>query len=145
MQIILIQDVPGLGRAGEIKSAADGYARNYLIPRGLAVRATSKSKQIMEEKTRQKSEKLALEKAAAEELKSKIENLPAEIELKRGKQNEIFGSVSRIDLHKFLTGCGINLLKGDIELNESIKCPGEYSVSIKLHPEIRAILRLTVK
>lgn len=145
MQIILIQNVPGLGRAGETKSAAGGYARNYLIPRGLAIRATPKSKQVLEEKTRQKSEKLASEKAAAEELKSKIENLPAEIELKKGEQNEIFGSVNRIDLHKFLAKQEINLSKNAIELEKPIKKPGEYPISIKLHPEICATLRLIVK
>lgn len=145
MKIILNQDIQGLGRAGEVKSVTDGYARNYLIPKGLAAPATQKSRQILEEKVRQKMDESASEKAEAETLKSKIENLSLEMELKRGKQNEVFGSITRLDLCKNLAKQKINISKDAIDLNKPIKSPGEYSIPIKLHPEISAMLRLVIK
>ncbi len=144
MKIILQEDVPNLGKAGEIKEVAPGYARNYLIPRKCVLPATETNIRLWEEK-KKLIEKKELEKIKqAQELAKVIEKMSSTIEVKVGQEEKLFGAVTNNDIAEALNKEGIKIDKKDILLTEDIHNIGVYTVDVRLHPGVTAKLKVWV-
>jgi large subunit ribosomal protein L9 len=144
MKILLIKDVKGLGKAGEIKNAKDGYARNYLIPKGFAKLATDEVIKEWQEEQKRKEEELKKELAKLNELKEKIENTKIVIKHKLGANGHLYGAITNKEIAEYLKEKGIEIDKKNIEMQQ-IKAVGEYSVDVKLGHGIHAKLDLVVE
>jgi len=144
MKIILLEDVPTLGRRGEVRAVADGYARNYLLPHKLALNATAANLKNLEGiKARQESQ-AAKNRAQAQAQAQAIEGLHLTVARQASDEDRLFGSVGRNDIAAFLTQHGVEVERRRIGLDEPIKALGEFSVPIRLHPEVTAQLKVTV-
>ncbi len=144
MKIILLEDVPTLGRRGEVRDVADGYARNYLLPHKLALNATTANlKNIEGIKARQESQ-AAKSVAQSQAQAQVIAGLHLAVSRQASDEDRLFGSVGRNDIAAFLTQHGVEVERRRIELDEPIKTLGEFSVPIRLHPEVTAQLKVTV-
>ncbi|HYB41725.1 MAG TPA: 50S ribosomal protein L9 [Candidatus Methylomirabilis sp.] len=144
MKIILLEDVATLGRRGEVRDVADGYARNYLLPQKLALNATAANVKNLESiKARQESQ-AAKNLAHAQAQANTIGGLHMEVSRQASDEDRLFGSVGRNDIATFLTQKGIDLERRRIGLDEAIKSLGEFNVPIRLHPEVTAQLKVTV-
>ena len=144
MKVLLIKDVKGLGKAGEIKNAKDGYARNYLIPKGFAKLATDEVIKEWQEEQKRKEEELKKELAKLNELKEKIENTKIVIKHKLGANGHLYGAITNKEVAEHLKEKGIEIDKKQIDIKQ-IKAVGEYSVDIKLGHGIYAKLDLVVE
>jgi large subunit ribosomal protein L9 len=144
MKIILIQDVPSLGKAGDTVQVAEGYGRNFLIPKKLALEASAANLRHLEQQRETFLSKATKEKEKAAELASKIEQLTCDLARPAGESEKLFGSVTSMDLQKFLHEQGVALDRRKIALPSPIKALGTYTVPLKLHPEVTAQLRVTV-
>lgn len=145
MKVILTEDVKKLGSKGDVVDVADGYARNYLFPRGMAAEATKgKMKEIKEQEA--KKERLESEKREeAKKLKSKIESEKFVLKVKAGEQGRLFGSVNTKDIAEAAAEKGYDIDKRKIELNDSIKNLGVHNVGVKLYDDITAELKIDVQ
>jgi large subunit ribosomal protein L9 len=144
MRVILIQEVPNLGRAGDQVDVARGYARNYLIPRKLAVEATAAHLRALEQITaqaRQREERLTQE---AEALAGRIRSLTVTIARPAGEQERLFGSVTSGDIAEALAAHGVHLDRRKIALDSPIKALGTYAVPVRLHRAIGAEIQVQV-
>lgn len=145
MKILLLQDVIGLGAKGQIKNVADGYARNFLFPKGLAKRATpgvikEHEKQIEKVKTEEDKKLLA-----AQSLKEQIEKIILEIPLKFSEQGkEAFDSVNKAKIVAELKQREIHLKTSQVILEKPLKHEGLYEIKLLLHPKVEAILKLRI-
>ncbi len=145
MVVILLKDVKGTGKAGDIVKVSDGYARNMLLPRGLAQLATDGNMRNLEKAKADAAEKKAQEKAKAEELKAKLENLTVTITTKAGEGGRLFGSITSKDIADALKAQHkVDVDKKKFALDSPIKQMGEFSVEVKLYPEISAKLSVKV-
>ena len=144
MKILLIKDVKGLGKAGEIKNAKDGYARNFLIPKGFAKVATDEVVKEWQEVQKRKEEELQKELAKLNEIKNEIENITLNIKHKLGANGQLYGAITNKEVAEHLKQHGIDIDKKHIELKQ-IKTVGEYSVDVKLGHGIHAQLKLIVE
>ncbi len=144
MEIILRQDYEQLGKTGDIVKVKDGYARNYLIPKGIAYVATKENKKRLENEIKLRSWKQEKEKRAAEELAKKLENVSCTIPVQVGEEDKLFGSVTSQNIAEALANQGIEVDRRKIQLDEPIKSLGIYSVPIKLHPEVTATVKVWV-
>jgi large subunit ribosomal protein L9 len=144
MEVILRQDVDNLGRRGDVVKVAEGYGRNFLLPRGLAMAVTEANKAIIAKERKEHEARSAKEKAEFESLAERLSTLRFIVARKVGESDLLYGSVTSADLAEFLTGKGIDIDKRKIQLEEPIKRLGEYEVKIKLHPEVLATLKVTV-
>lgn len=145
MKVVLIQDVKNLGKAGDIKEVADGYARNFLIPKGLAVEATSTKAKEVEEKKKSLENQKKKEMAQAESQKAKIDGKVIEIKAKTGENDKLFGAVTPKEIAEAIAkDLGVNIDKKKVEIAEPIKHLGEYDVRIKLYPGIQAAIKVKV-
>ncbi len=146
MIVILNKDVKGTGKAGDVVKVSDGYARNMLIPKGLATEATQGNIRHLEKQKAIAAEKKAEEKAAAKEQAEKIGNLTVTIKTKAGDGGKIFGSITSKDIAEGLKSQhGIEVDKKKIQLSSPIKQTGEMSVDIKLYSEVSAELKVKVE
>lgn len=143
MEVILIKDVPNIGKAGEKKKVRDGFSRNYLIPRKLAVLATGGGLRFLEAKKKRAEEQRIQEKANAVKLAEQINQLTCELKAKVGQEGKLFGSVTRHDIELWLQKEGFQIDKRYIE-TEPFHQVGEYRVKIKLYPEIEAQLKVNI-
>lgn len=144
MKIILLEDVPTLGRRGEVRDVADGYARNYLLPHKLALHATAANlKNVEGIKARQVSQ-AAKNVAEAESRAQAIDGLHFTVARQASDEDRLFGSVGRNDIAAFLSQHGVEIERRRIALDEPIKTLGEFSVPIHLHPDVTAQLKVTV-
>jgi large subunit ribosomal protein L9 len=144
MKVILREDVKNLGHMGEVVNVSDGYARNFLLPKKFAVEANTKNL-----KEFQHNKKVIAERAAKikESFKTSAEKLSAvslTIKAKTGEDDKLFGSVTNMNIAEALTAEGYDIDKKKIVLDEPIKRLGEYSVTIKLHPEISTQIKVQV-
>ena len=138
MEIILKQDVNNLGSKDDLVVVKDGYARNYLIPQGFAILATSSAKKILAENIKQRAHKEAKIKAEAEKLAAKIDGLKLIIGAKTSTTGKIFGSVNTIQIAEALQEKGFEIDRKSISIKEEqIKEVGTYSAKIKLHKEVQ--------
>ncbi|HHX03369.1 MAG TPA: 50S ribosomal protein L9 [Tissierellia bacterium] len=144
MKIILLENVQGLGSKGEVVEAKDGYARNFLVPRGLAVIATDSS--LREAKHRQKSQAIRDEKELedAKALKEKMEKETFVLSVKAGEEGRIFGSVTNMDIAEAVEAAGYKVDRKDILLDNPIKDVGSHSIEIRLHPEVHVWVKVEV-
>jgi large subunit ribosomal protein L9 len=144
MKIILLDDVPKLGRRGEVREVADGYARNYLLPHRLALAATAGNlKNLDSIKTRQEQH-AARQRSEADQMAQAIERLTFVQTRQASDEGRLFGSVGRADISTFLAQNGIEVEKRRIALDEPIKALGEFSVPIRLHGDVTASLKVSV-
>lgn len=144
MELILRDDVETLGRRGEIVKVADGYARNYLLPRGLGMPVTAANKAMIEKERKAHEARLAKEKAEFESLANRIAGLRFVAPRKVGENDVLYGSVTSSDIAEFLKAKGIEVDKRKVQLEEPIKHLGEHEVKVKLHPEVLATVKLLV-
>ncbi|MBC7075669.1 MAG: 50S ribosomal protein L9 [Syntrophomonadaceae bacterium] len=145
MKVVLTQDVKNLGREGEVKEVADGYARNYLIPKGLALEATpGRLKEAKESKIRKHNkEKKARERA--KEIREKLDNKVLRIHAKAGEGGRLFGSVTTREISDILQEeFRVDIDKKKIDIGEPIKHLGEYNIKIKLYPSVHAEMKVIV-
>ncbi len=145
MEIILIENVDNLGRRGDVVNVAGGYARNYLIPKGLAILATPGNLKFVEQQKLKWAKKEAKEKEEAETVAKSIENLEIEIFKKVGEEESLYGSVTSHDIADKLNELGYNIDKKKVSLDHPLKTLGEYTVPIKLHREVIANVKVIVK
>jgi large subunit ribosomal protein L9 len=145
MKVILLRDVPGLGKAGDLKTVSSGYGRNYLVPKGLAVFAVPseisnlKERQRLLELRREEELRLALDS------QKKIESMEMRKVLTAGEEGEAFGSVRKEDIVEFLQANGIEIQKNNIALERPIKKDGEYFVPVILKDGVPANLKIIVE
>mgnify|MGYP006145438555 FL=1 len=132
MDIILLQDVETLGTSGDIIKVKPGYARNFLFPRGLAVRSSKRNRALADEKKNSAKAKQLRETQVYEELVSKLKNTEVTIEVQVGGEDRLFGSVTSQDIHKALIEKGIEIDRHSIGLEEPIKALGIYDINIKV-------------
>jgi large subunit ribosomal protein L9 len=145
MQIILQEDVEKLGTRGQLVDVAEGYARNFLLPRKLALEATSGNMKRLERMRATFAKKEASEKEAAQTLAGLLANASLELARKSGENGQLFGSVTTADISEALEAKGFTIDKRKIVLADSIKLVGEYDVPIKLYREVSATVKLVVR
>jgi large subunit ribosomal protein L9 len=145
MQIILQEDVEKLGDRGEVVTVAEGYARNFLLPRKLALEATPGNMKRLEKMRAAFAKKEATEKGDAEKLAELLSRVSLTISRKAGENDQLFGSVTSADISEALAAQGFTLDKRKIQLAEPIKIVGERLVPVKLHREVQATVVVTVK
>ena len=144
MKVILKNDVRNLGSYGDEVEVADGYGRNYLIPKGLALQATDQNKSVIDQKKKILLTRFEKDKTEAESIVNQL--LAEEICFKRkaGESDKIFGSVTSHDIAEFLNTKGFNIDKKKILLDDPIKNLGSFTVSIKIHPDVPCTLSVKV-
>jgi len=145
MDIILKQDVNGLGDKGEIVSVKDGYARNFLIPQGYAILATPSAKKVHEENTRQRAHKEEKIKQEAEEVANSLSGVSLTIGAKTSSSGKIFGSVNTIQIAEALKEKGFDIDRKNISIEgDQVKEVGKYRAQIKLHKEVKAEIEFEI-
>jgi len=144
MKVILREDVPDIGRAGQTVEVKNGYGRNYLIPRNLAIAATKGNLQAIDEVTKQKELRERKLRREAEVVKDKIEKLSLTAEVQVGDEEKVFGSVTVHDILKLLEAEGVTVPKNAVQLEAPIKVLGVYTVPIKIEKDVTAELKLWV-
>ena len=145
MEVILKEDVVNLGSRGDVVKVADGYGRNYLLPRKLAMQATENNKAVIAQMKAASARRSASEKAQAEELVTKLEPVALTFTRKAGEQGHLFGSVTSSDIAAGLAAQGFEIDRRRIVLAEPLKSLGDFKVSIKLHREVTAQVKVTVE
>jgi len=144
MQIILREDIQNLGRPGDVVKVRDGYARNFLLPRNLAVEANPKSIRAFEHQKRLALLRREAKKTEALKIKDRLEALRINLTARAGEEGKLFGSVTNIDIERALREQNIEVERRKIMLAEPIKQLGEYQVPVKIDPEVEAVLKITV-
>jgi len=144
MEIILRADVQHLGKVGEVVKVKDGYARNYLLPKGLAYPATDANKKRIAYEGERLVKQQAAEKSAAEGEAAKLADVQLSFAMKAGEEDKLYGSVTASDIQRKLEELGIRVDKRKIDLAEPIRELGEFNVGIKIHPEVRPEVRVSV-
>ena len=144
MEVILREHVDNLGRRGEIVKVADGYARNYLLPRKLALLATEGNKKQIERERAKFEVHEAEERTGAEALAGRMANVEVEIARKVGETEALYGSVTTSDVAEVLASKGFELDRRKIQLHEPIKKLGEFDVPIRLHRDVTVHVKIKV-
>ena len=145
MQVILLQDVDKLGNRGQTVSVADGYGRNFLLPKKMAVRATTQNKKWADQQRVRFLKQTAKEKAEAEELAKLVAEVSLTFTRKSGEHGQLFGSVTAIDVAEGMAARGFKIDRRKILLDPPIKLLGEYDVPIRLHREVTAPVKVKVE
>jgi len=146
VEVILKQDVKNLGRQGDRVKVAEGYARNFLIPKGLAVEATKSNLKHLQHQQKLEQERAARERTEAEKMKAVLDELNVVIKARCGEGGRLFGSVTSGDIAAAVKeAAGIELDKRKVDLGEPIKAVGNYTIKIKLLPGVVADLKLKVE
>ena len=138
MEVILKEDVANLGHRGDVVKVADGYGRNFLLPRKLALQATLTNKTVIEQMKAAAARRSAEEKVQAQALVAKLEPLTLSFTRKSGENGQLFGSVTTADIASELATKGFEIDRRKIQLSEPIKSLGNFTVSVKLHREVTA-------
>jgi large subunit ribosomal protein L9 len=144
MKVILLDDVATLGRRGEVRDVSDGYARNFLIPKKLALSATAGNLKNLSHIKQQQEAKADRIKADAEALRGRIEALTYDERRQASDEGKLFGSVTAQDIVEFLAQNGVKLDRRRVQLEEPIKALGETTVPVRVHAEVIAHLRVNV-
>ena len=145
MEVILKEDVIKLGNRGDVVKVADGYGRNYLLPGKLAIEATAANKAVIEQMKGSAIRKSAKEKGEAEQLATQLTAVELLFERKVGENDQLFGSVTSGDIAHGLELKGFMVDRRKISLEEPLKSLGEYHVPVKLHRDVTAHVKVTVK
>lgn len=144
MEVILRQDVEKIGKAGQVIKVKDGYARNFLIPNGLAMPVNSVNLKKLEQERQAKIQQFEKVKKEAEGLKEKLSSVSLTIPALVQEENKLYGSITAQDVSRALKDEGFNIDRNSILLDEPIKSLGIYEVPVRLHPEISTKLKLWV-
>lgn len=144
MEIILLQDQDELGLEGDIVKVANGYARNYLIPRGIAFEATPQNIRSVEQRRKKIELRKLRAKEDAEELKKKMSEVLIQLSQKAGEEGKLYGSVTSMDIAGELEKQGIVVDRRKIMLDKPIKAVGEYDVPVRIYPEVVGSIRVAV-
>jgi large subunit ribosomal protein L9 len=144
MKVILLKTVDRLGKAGDVVAVKEGYARNFLIPKNVAKEATVANTKMLDAIKKKQSEEDAKNLAAAKTIAEKVESISISITAQAGEEDKLFGSISNDDIAQALSGEGVKVDKRDVVLAEPIKKLGEYQVVVKLHPEVKASLKVLI-
>lgn len=144
MEVILREHVDNLGKRGEVVKVADGYARNYLLPRKLALPATEGNKKHVERERKKMETKEAGEKSQAEAIATRLANVEISIARRVGETDQLYGSVTSADIADYLKAKGFDIDRRRLILPEPIKTIGEHDVPLKLHREVTVPLKVQV-
>jgi large subunit ribosomal protein L9 len=144
MEIILQEDVANLGAIGEVVKVRDGYGRNYLIPRGLAIEANHRNLRVLEHQKRLTAAKKEKDRQNAQGMSDRIAALSLTIQARAGEEDRLFGSVTNIDIEKALTAQGVMIDRRKIMLAEPIKQLGTYTVPVHLSSDVRGNITVNV-
>jgi large subunit ribosomal protein L9 len=144
MEVILKEDVASLGSRGDVVKVAEGYGRNFLLPRRLAIEASAGNKKVIEQMKAASVRRSAKEKAQAEELSKQFEGLSVSFQRKAGETDQLFGSVTSGDIADALGKKSFNIDRRKIQLHEPLKTLGEFTVPVKLHKEVTAHLKVVI-
>jgi large subunit ribosomal protein L9 len=136
MEVILKQDVEKLGHQGDVVKVAEGFGRNYLLPKKLAIEATAANKSVIAQMKAAAVRRIASEKADAESLAKQFEGVTVTFTRRSGENNQLFGSVTTADIAHELEGKGFKLDRRKITLNEPIKTTGDFKAAVKLHRDV---------
>jgi large subunit ribosomal protein L9 len=145
MEVILREDVDHLGHRGDVVKVADGYGRNFLLPRKLALEANAANKSVIEQMKQSAIRRSAKEKSDAELLVVQLDQVELTFERRVGENDHLFGSVTSSDIAQGLESKGFHLDRRKVQLEEPLKQLGEFHVPVKLHREVTAHVKVTVK
>lgn len=145
MEVILKEDVQKLGHRGDIVKVAEGYGRNFLLPRKLAIEATPANRAVIEQMRSAALRRSAKEKGEAEELAKQFEGLAVQFTRKAGEKDHLFGSVTSADVADALAKKGFNVDRRKIQLDEPLKALGEFTVSVRLHRDVATSVKVTIE
>ena len=144
MDVILREDVEKLGQAGQVVTVKDGYARNFLLPRGLAYPATDGNRRRLDAEQRLHARKVEAEVSGARDVAAKLEAISLSFSMKAGEGDKLFGSVTASDIAERLEAEGVKVDRKHIELEEPIKALGVYKVPVRLHADVKPEIRVWV-
>ena len=146
MKVLFKRDVQDVARAGQVKDVADGYARNFLIPKGLAVAATTTALKQVAELQAASARHAADAESAAQELKAKLEAQPVVVDAKAGPQGRLYGSLTTSDVASAVQKqLGVTLDRRDLDIADPVRQVGSYQVVARLHPSVSATLTVEVR
>lgn len=144
MEVILKEDVPKLGNRGEVVKVAEGYGRNFLLPKKLAIEANAANKAVIEQMKAAAVRRSAKEKSEAEELAKQFDGLEASFTRKAGENDQLFGSVTAGDIADALEKKSFHIDRRKIQLHEPLKTIGEFTVPVKLHKDVSTHLKVII-
>jgi large subunit ribosomal protein L9 len=145
MEVILKEDVPKLGNRGDVVKVAEGYGRNYLLPRKLAIEATLANKAVIEQMKAAAVRRQAKEKSEAEALAKQFEGLSVSFQRRAGENNQLFGSVTSSDIAETLEKKSFHIDRRKIQLHEPLKSIGEFDIPVKLHKDVTTHLKVVIE
>jgi large subunit ribosomal protein L9 len=145
MEVILKEDVIKLGSRGDVVKVAEGYGRNFLLPRKLAIEATAGNKKVIEQMKAAAVRRSAKEKAQAEELSKQFDGLSVSFQRRSGEHDQLFGSVTSGDISDALQHKGFNIDRRKIQLHEPLKSLGEFTIPVRLHKDVAAHLKVVIE
>ena len=145
MEVILKEDVPKLGSRGDVVKVAEGYGRNFLLPRKLAIEATSANKSVIEQMKAASVRRSAKEKHEAEALAKQFEGLSVSFHRRSGENDQLFGSVTSSDIADALEKKSFHIDRRKIQLHEALKVVGEFDVPVKLHKDVTAHVKVIIE
>lgn len=145
MEVILKEDVAKLGARGDVVKVAEGYGRNYLLPRKLAIEASTANKAVIEQMKAAALRRSAKEKTQAEELAKQFDGLSVSFQRRSGEHDQLFGSVTSGDIAEALARKGFAVDRRKIQLHESLKTLGEFTVPIRLHKDVTTHLKVVIE
>lgn len=145
MEVILKEDIAKLGARGDVVKVAEGFGRNYLLPRKLAIEASKGNKAVIEQMKAASVRRTAKEKSSAEALARQFEGVSVSFERRSGEHDQLFGSVTSGDIADALAKKGFELDRRKIQLHEPLKSVGEFTVPIKLHKEVTTHLKVVIE
>jgi len=145
MEVILKEDVPKLGHRGDVIKVAEGYGRNYLLPRKLAIEATTANKAVIEQMKQAAVRRSAVEKADSEALSKQLETVSLTFHRKAGEKDHLFGSVTSSDIAEALEQKGFNIDRRKIQLTDPLKSLGEFEVPVRLHREVTSRVKVLIE
>ncbi|MGE3539410.1 MAG: 50S ribosomal protein L9 [Candidatus Tectimicrobiota bacterium] len=144
MKVILTSDVEHVGEVGDIVEVADGYGRNFLVPRGLAVAATATNKRQLEHQQRLREHRILRARKEAQGLAERLQGIPCRFVRKAGDEGKLFGSVTAIDIAEALKAAGVEVDRRRIQLEQPLRSLGEYAVTVRLPADTTAQLTVTI-
>jgi large subunit ribosomal protein L9 len=145
MEVILKEDVPKLGHRGDVIKVAEGYGRNYLLPRKLAIEATSANKAVIEQMKQAAVRRSAVEKSDAEALSGQLDGVTITLKRKSGDKDQLFGSVTSGDIADALEHKGFNIDRRKIQLHDPLKNLGEFDVPVRLHRDVTSRVKVIIE
>jgi large subunit ribosomal protein L9 len=145
MEVILKEDVPKLGARGDVVRVAEGFGRNYLLPRKLAIEASASNKKVIEQMKAAAVRRSAKEKSEAEELSKQFAGLAVTFQRRSGEHDQLFGSVTSGDIADALSKKGFDVDRRKVQLHEPLKSLGEFTVPIKLHKDVTTHLKVMIE